>query len=186
MNRLLSILMSRKRVDAERLKEQTALEKERLAFEAAKKETLASILKNIAAELAAVRAHILPEEVPDLRRNDMIISVVDHVIELAEPYEDIETEANEILEGIEEFVDIEYNEFLTRGEMRRKNLNKSLGGNTEHLLWYNNIQDDNLLRECDWGFDMHQDILMLDGDEEGDAGGGSIDNMVEEHDDISI
>lgn len=160
LNRLLSILMSRKRVNEKQLNEQTGLEKARLAYEAAKKESLAEVLKRVGDEVANIRSRIHPMEIPDLQRNDMIQSSVDKIMLDAVSYEQIEMESNEILDKFNEFESIDYSEFLHRGEKRRKNINKSLGGNTERLYWYDTMKQDKLLSECNWGFETFADLLQ--------------------------
>lgn len=160
LNRLLGILMSRKRVNEKQLNEQTALEKERLAYELAKKESLAQVLKRVGDEVAAVRLQIHPQEIPDLQRNDMIRSSVKAIIQAAETYLTIEAEANASLNDFDGFDDIDYAEFLHRGQQRRKHLNKSLGGNTERWYWYENIEDKNLISDCDWGLETYAELLQ--------------------------
>lgn len=160
LNRLLGILMSRKRVNEKQLNEETAIEKERLAYEKAKKESLANVLKRVGEEVASVRLRIHPQEIPDLQRSDMIKSSVDEVISSAETYQTIELEANEILNEFDSFDSIDYAEFLHRGLQRRKHLNKSLGGNTERWYWYETMAEENLIGDCDWGLEMYAELLQ--------------------------
>ena len=159
LRRLLFILMSRKRVNEKLLNEQTVLEKERLAYEAAKKESLADVLKRVGDEVAGVRMRIYPMEIPDLERSDMIQTSVNKIMLRVDPYTEIESEANSIMDGIGSFEDIDYVEFLDRGAQRRKLLNKSLGGNTERYYWYETKATEDQLTECDWGFETFADLL---------------------------
>lgn len=154
LNRLMNILMSRKRVDAEQLERETALEKRRLAYEAAKRESLINTLQRVGEEVAAIRARILPAEKPDLLRQDMIDSAVKQLMSNVEDFAEIELEANDILNEFLDFDDIDYIQFLHRGEQRRKILNKSLGGNTERWFWYDTMKEDNMLNECNWGYEL--------------------------------
>uniref|UniRef100_A0A1B0G8D4 WD repeat-containing protein 63 n=1 Tax=Glossina morsitans morsitans TaxID=37546 RepID=A0A1B0G8D4_GLOMM len=161
LNRLMSILMTRKRVNEQQLKEETQLEKRRLAYEAAKKAALIEVLSNVANEVANVRLRIHPEEIPDLQRNDMIQSSVAKIMKTADSFAEIEAEANERFELFEDFDHIDYAEFLERGGMRRMNLDKSLGGNTERVYWYNTMRDENgTLNECNWGFGYNAELLQ--------------------------
>ncbi|XP_046802728.1 dynein axonemal intermediate chain 3 [Lucilia cuprina] len=160
LNRLLGILMSRKRVNEKQLNEQTALEKERLAYELAKKQSLADVLKRVGDEVAAIRLRIYPQEIPDLQRNDMIQSSVDSIMQTVETYELIENEANDMMNDFDNFDNIDYAEFLHRGQERRKHLNKSLGGNTERWYWYETMAEENLIGDCDWGLETYADLLQ--------------------------
>ncbi|XP_053948079.1 dynein axonemal intermediate chain 3 [Anastrepha ludens] len=152
LNRLLTILMSRKRVDEEKLERETRLEKNHLSYEAAKKQSLIRIQQRVGEEVAAVRARILPHENVDLQRIDMILSSVQVLMETVDDYNDIEMESNEVVNNFDAFDTLTYIDFLYRGDHRRRLLNKSMGGNTERLHWYECIQDDDLLEECDWGY----------------------------------
>ncbi|KAM7350388.1 missing minor mitochondria [Cochliomyia hominivorax] len=160
LKRLLDILMSRKRVNEKQLNEQTALEKERLAYEKAKKDSLANVLKRVGDEVASVRLRIYPQEIPDLQRNDMIKESVDNIMLTVDSYHSIEDEANEIINGFDGFDSIDFTEFLHRGLERRKLLNKSLGGNTERWFWYETILEENLIGDCDWGLEMYAELLQ--------------------------
>uniref|UniRef100_A0A1I8M5P3 WD domain protein n=1 Tax=Musca domestica TaxID=7370 RepID=A0A1I8M5P3_MUSDO len=160
LKRLMNILMTRKRVNEKQLQQETVLEKERLAYEAAKKESLAEVLARIDDEIAAVRLRIFPQEIPDLQRSDMIQTSVDAVLQQVESYEDNEMEINRILDDLEEFQQMDYADFLHRGEERRKNINKSLGGNTQRFYWYEMLRHEDLLGECNWGFEMYADLLQ--------------------------
>uniref|UniRef100_A0A1A9Z5U5 WD repeat-containing protein 63 n=1 Tax=Glossina pallidipes TaxID=7398 RepID=A0A1A9Z5U5_GLOPL len=162
LNRLMSILMTRKRVNEQQLKEETQLEKRRLAYEAAKKAALIEVLSNVANEVANVRLRIHPEEIPDLQRNDMIQSSVAKIMKTADSFAEIEAEANERFELFEDFDHIDYAEFLQRGGMRRMNLDKSLGGNTERVYWYNAMRDEHgTLNECNWGLGYNAEMLQI-------------------------
>lgn len=161
LKRLLSILMSRKRVNEEQLKQETVLEKEHLAYEAAKKVTLNSVLSNVASELATVRANILPHEVPDLQRNDMIMSTVNEIFNEVETYEEIEAQADEIFKHLDKFHRIDYTDFIVRGTKRRKNLNKELGANTSRQYWYEEKCRNRELDTCNWGFEENETLLDM-------------------------
>ncbi|XP_073835088.1 missing minor mitochondria isoform X2 [Musca autumnalis] len=161
LNRLLNILMTRKRVNEKQLRQETVLEKERLAYEAAKKESLADVLARIGDEIAAVRLRIFPQEIPDLQRSDMIQTSVETVLQQVETYEDIESEINSIMENVEEFQQMDYADFLHRGEERRRNISKSLGGNTQRFYWYDLMRAERQLSECNWGFEMYADLLQI-------------------------
>ncbi|XP_004518912.1 WD repeat-containing protein 63 [Ceratitis capitata] len=150
LNRLLSILMSRKRVDEEKLEIETRLEKKHLAYEAAKKQSLIRIQQRVAEEVAAVRARILPHEKVDMQRIDMIISSVRELMETVDDYIDIEIISNEIVNNFDSFDTLGYIDILHRGDHRRRLLNKSIGGNTERIYWYECKQDEDLLEECKW------------------------------------
>uniref|UniRef100_A0A1A9W231 WD repeat-containing protein 63 n=1 Tax=Glossina brevipalpis TaxID=37001 RepID=A0A1A9W231_9MUSC len=161
LTRLMSILMTRKRANEQQLKEETQLEKRRLAYEAAKKAALIEVLSNVANEVEKVRLRIHPEEIPDLQRNDMIQSSVAKIMQTAETFMDITTEGDERLELFEEFDQIDYAEFLERGRKRRLNLDKSLGGSTERAYWYNTMRDvHQTLNECNWGFGYNTELLQ--------------------------
>ncbi|XP_067634187.1 dynein axonemal intermediate chain 3 [Eurosta solidaginis] len=153
LNRLLSILMSRKRVDEEKLERDTRLEKKHLAYEAAKKQSLIRMQQRIGEEVAAVRSRILPHEKVDLQRVDMILSSVCDLMQTVDNYKQTEIEANEIVNNFDTFDNLNYIEFLYRGDHRRRLLNKSMGGNTERLYWYECIQDEDLMDECNWSYD---------------------------------
>ncbi|XP_014085911.1 dynein axonemal intermediate chain 3 [Bactrocera oleae] len=157
LNRLLSILMSRKRVDEEKLERETRLEKKHLAYEAAKKQSLIRIQQRVGEEVASVRARILPHEKVDLQRIDMIISSVRVLMESIDDYADTEMESNEIVKDFDAFDTLSYIDFLYRGDHRRRLLNKSIGGNTERIYWYECIQDEDLLEECSWWYDSFLD-----------------------------
>lgn len=159
LNRLLNILMSRKRVNEKQLNQETVLEKERLAYEAAKKQSLAAVLESIGEELAAVRLRIYPLEIPDVQRNDMIQASVGSIMTSADSYEKIDAEINEILGETDDYQNVDYAEFLHRGGQRRKNVNKSLGGNTERAYWYDVIREEQQISDCNWGFEIYADLL---------------------------
>ncbi|XP_075157418.1 missing minor mitochondria [Haematobia irritans] len=159
LKRLLKILMTRKRVNEKQLRQETILEKERLAYEAAKKESLANVLARVSEEVTAIRLRIYPQEIPDLQRSDMIKSSVDTILQEVDAYHTIEEEINSSLAVGDAFQDVSYSDFLYRGGQRRKNVNKSVGGNTERLHWYEVMCEDKLLNECDWGFDTFAELL---------------------------
>lgn len=159
LQRLLSILMSRKRVNEQQLREETVLEKEHLAYEAAKKLALNTVLSNIAEELATVRANILPHEVPDLQRNDMIMSIVNDIFSSVETYDEVEKEADIIFSRLDKFHRIDYTDFIVRGTKRRKNLNKALGANTARQFWYEEKCRNRELDACNWGFEENESLL---------------------------
>lgn len=162
LNRLLNILMTRKRVNEKQLRQETVLEKERLAYEAAKKESLAEVLARVCDEVAAVRLRIYPQEIPDVQRSDMISFSVDTILQSVESYQDIELEISNVLGKADELQTIDYAEFLHRGGERRKNINKSLGGNTQRFHWYETMREEKLLNECNWGFETFAELLTTD------------------------
>ncbi|XP_017476274.1 PREDICTED: WD repeat-containing protein 63, partial [Rhagoletis zephyria] len=155
LNRLLSILMTRKRVDEEKLERETRLEKRHLAYEAAKKQSLIRIQQRVGEEVAAVRARILPHEKVDLQRIDMILASVGVLMDNVDDYVATEMESNEVVHNFDTFDTLSYIDFLYRGDHRRRLLNKSMGGNTERLYWYECIQNDDLLEECYWLYDSY-------------------------------
>ncbi|XP_068142410.1 dynein axonemal intermediate chain 3 [Drosophila tropicalis] len=154
LNRMMTILMSRKRMDPEKLARETALEKERLSYEAAKKESHLKLLQTIDNEVATIRSRILPAEVPDMQRSEMIEERVKCELLLADSYEDVAKESFEMLNMFNEFKTIDYIEFLERGRQRRQLLDQSLGGNTDRILWYQEKVKNMQLDECNFGYDF--------------------------------
>lgn len=154
LNRMMTILMSRKQMDPEKLARETALEKERLSYEMAKKESHAQLLQTVDDDVATIRSRILPAEVQDLQRSEMIAERVKNEMAMAESYESVERHAFKKLQRFPELKSIDYIELLERGLQRRQLLDQSLGGNTERLLWYKEKLRDNQIFECDFGVDL--------------------------------
>ncbi|KAH8322432.1 hypothetical protein KR067_004858 [Drosophila pandora] len=154
LNRMMTILMSRKQMDPEKLARETALEKEKQAYEAAKKKSHLDVLARVEHEIAAIRARILPAEVPDFQRSEMIQERVKREVELADTYEQVAADSWEILGMFNEFKSIDYIEFLERGRQRRQLLDQSLGGNTDRLLWYQEKKQNGELNECQFGYEF--------------------------------
>lgn len=136
LNRMMTILMSRKQMDPEKLARETALEKERHAYEAAKKKSHLDILATVENDIANIRSRILPLELQDMQRSEMIAERVKREVENADSYEKVCEDAFEMLNNFKEFEPIDYIEFLERGRKRRQLLDQSLGGNTDRLRWY--------------------------------------------------
>ncbi|XP_030380245.1 WD repeat-containing protein 63 [Scaptodrosophila lebanonensis] len=154
LNRMVTILMSRKQMDPEKLARETALEKERLAYEVSKKESHAQLLTTVANDVANIRARILPAEIPDTQRSEMIQERINNELAKADSYEKVEEEAFETLRNFSEFERIDYIEFLERGRQRRQLLDQSLGGNTERIHWYNEKTRDLSIYDCNFGYDF--------------------------------
>ncbi|XP_064539863.1 dynein axonemal intermediate chain 3 [Drosophila montana] len=154
LNRMMTILMSRKQMDPEKLARETALEKERLSYETAKKESHANLLQTVEDDVATIRSRILPAEVQDMQRSEMIAERVKNEMAMAESYESVEKSAFKKLQRFPELKSIDYIELLERGLQRRQLLDQSLGGNTERLLWYKEKMRDNQIFECDFGVDL--------------------------------
>ncbi|XP_017122426.1 dynein intermediate chain 3, axonemal [Drosophila elegans] len=153
LNRMMTILMSRKQMDPEKLARETALEKEQLAYEAAKKKSHSDVLARVENDIAAIRARILPAEVADLQRSEMIQERVKREVENADTYEQVCKDSFEILGMFNEFKTIDYIEFLERGRHRRQLLDQSLGGNTDRLLWYQERVRLGELGECQFSYE---------------------------------
>ncbi|XP_060656382.1 dynein axonemal intermediate chain 3 [Drosophila nasuta] len=154
LNRMMTILMSRKQMDPEKLARETALEKERLSYETAKKESYARLLETVDEDVATIRSRILPVEISDQQRSEMIAERVKNVIANSESYESISEDAFERLKNFPELKSVDYIELLERGIQRRQLLDQSLGGNTDRLLWYKEKLRDNQIFECDFGTDL--------------------------------
>jgi len=154
LNRMMTILMSRKQMDPEKLARETALEKERLSYETAKKDSHARLLETVDEDVATIRSRILPAEMPDMQRSEMIAERVKNEMAVAESYESVCEEAFEKLKNFPELKSIDYIELLERGMQRRQLLDQSLGGNTDRLLWYKEKLRDNQIFECDFGIDL--------------------------------
>ncbi|KAL7733211.1 hypothetical protein ACLKA6_004720 [Drosophila palustris] len=154
LNRMMTILMSRKQMDPEKLARETALEKERLSYETAKKESHARLLQTVDEDVATIRSRILPAEIPDMQRSEMIAERVKNEMAMAQSYESVCEEAAEKLKNFPELKSIDYIELLERGMQRRQLLDQSLGGNTDRLLWYKEKLRDNQIFECDFGVDL--------------------------------
>ncbi|XP_017864460.1 PREDICTED: WD repeat-containing protein 63 [Drosophila arizonae] len=154
LHRMMTILMSRKQMDPEKLARETALEKERQMYETAKKESYAKLLQTVEDDVATIRSRILPAEVQDMQRSEMIAERVKNEMAAAESYETICEQAHKKLKKFPELKSIDYIELLERGMHRRKLLDQSLGGNTERLLWYQEKLRDNQIFECDFGTDL--------------------------------
>lgn len=154
LNRMMTILMSRKQMDPEKLARETALEKERHEYDNAKKESHAKLLLGVDEEVATIRSRLLPAEVADMQRSEMIAERVKAEMEAAETYETVAEEAFKSLRNFPELKPIDYIELLERGMQRRQLLDQSLGGNTDRLLWYKEKVRDNLIFECDFGIDL--------------------------------
>nr|XP_036672136.1 dynein intermediate chain 3, axonemal [Drosophila suzukii] len=153
LNRMMTILMSRKQMDPEKLARETALEKERHAYEAAKKKSHSDVLARVENDIASIRARILPAEIPDMQRSEMITERVKREIENADTYEQVCEDSFEILGKFNEFKSIDYIEFLERGRQRRRLLDQSLGGNTDRLLWYEERVRLGELGECQFCYE---------------------------------
>lgn len=164
LNRMMTILMSRKQMDPEKLARETALEKEKQAYEAAKKKSHLDVLARVEHEIAAIRARILPAEVPDFQRSEMIQERVKREVELADTYEQVAADSWEILGMFNEFKSIDYIEFLERGRQRRQLLDQSLGGNTDRLLWYQEKVQNGELNECQFGYEFFSSQGHPDGE----------------------
>ncbi|XP_017844584.1 WD repeat-containing protein 63 [Drosophila busckii] len=154
LHRMMTILMSRKQMDPEKLARETALEKERHAYENAKKDSHARLLQTIEEDVASIRSRILPAEVQDMQRSEMIAERIKREMENAESYESVCEEAFDKLRNFPDFKTIDYIELLERGQQRRQLLDQSLGGNTERKLWYELRDTDGTLAECDFGCDL--------------------------------
>ncbi|BFF97794.1 WD repeat-containing protein 63 [Drosophila madeirensis] len=154
LNRMMTILMSRKQMDPEKLARETALQKEQLSYEAAKKESHAKLLSTLDNEINTIRSRILPAEVHDRQRSEMIEERVKRELAMAEPYEKVAADAFEKLKQFNEFKPIDYIEFLERGRKRRQLLDQSLGGNTDRLLWYQEKVKNMELYECNFGYEF--------------------------------
>ncbi|XP_017039609.1 dynein axonemal intermediate chain 3 [Drosophila ficusphila] len=153
LNRMMTILMSRKQMDPEKLARETALEKERHAYEAAKKKSHSDVLARLEHDIAAIRSRILPAEISDMQRSEMIQQRVKREVENADTYEQVCKDSFEILESFEDFKPIDYIEFLERGRQRRRLLDQSLGGNTDRLRWYEDRVRLGELGECQFGYE---------------------------------
>ncbi|XP_001353254.3 WD repeat-containing protein 63 [Drosophila pseudoobscura] len=154
LNRMMTILMSRKQMDPEKLARETALQKEQLSYEAAKKESHVKLLSTLDSEINTIRSRILPAEVPDMQRSEMIQERIKREMEMAESYERVCENSFEILNMFNEFKPIDYIEFLERGRQRRKLLDQALGGNTERLLWYQEKVKNMEIYECNFGYEF--------------------------------
>lgn len=154
LNRMMTILMSRKQMDPEKLARETALEKERHEYDNAKKESYNKLLLTVEDEVATIRARILPAEVANLERNEMVADRVKEEMERAEPFDVVAEKAFKDLKNFPELERIDYIELLERGIHRRQLLDQSLGGNTDRLLWYKEKVEDNQLFDCDFGVDL--------------------------------
>ncbi|KAH8366272.1 hypothetical protein KR093_011555, partial [Drosophila rubida] len=150
LNRMMTILMSRKQMDPEKLARETALEKERLSYETAKKESHVRVLETIDEDVATIRSRILPAEVPDMQRSEMIAERVKNELAMAESYESISEDAFKRLKNFPDLKSVDYIELLERGIQRRQLLDQSLGGNTDRLLWYKEKVRDNQIFTCDF------------------------------------
>ncbi|KAH8270215.1 hypothetical protein KR018_005957, partial [Drosophila ironensis] len=153
LHRMMTILMSRKQMDPEKLARETALEKEQLAYEAAKKKSHLNVLAKVENDIATIRSRILPAEIQDMQRSEMIQDRVKRELELADTYDQVAEDSWEILGMFNEFKSIDYIEFLERGRQRRQLLDQSLGGNTDRLLWYQEKVSSGELNECQFGFE---------------------------------
>lgn len=154
LNRMMTILMSRKQMDPEKLARETALEKERLSYETAKKESHAKLLQTVEDDVATIRSRILPAEVQDMQRSEMIAERVKNEMGLAASYETVSAHAFKKLKKFPELKSIDYIELLERGLHRRQLLDQSLGGNTERLLWYKEKLQNGEISQCDFGVDL--------------------------------
>lgn len=154
LNRMMTILMSRKQMDPEKLARETALEKEQLAYEEAKKQSHRDVLASVENDIATIRSRILPAEIPDMQRNEMIQERVKREIEMSDSYEKVCQDSWEILGMFNEFKSIDYIEFLERGRHRRQLLDQSLGGNTDRLLWYQEKCETGEINECQFGYEF--------------------------------
>lgn len=154
LNRMMTILMSRKQMDPEKLARETALEKERHEYDNAKKESHAKLLLGVDEEVATIRSRIMPAEVADMQRSEMVAERVKAEMEAAETYETVAEAAFKNLSNFPELKPIDYIELLERGMQRRQLLDQSLGGNTDRLLWYKEKVRDNQIFECDFGIDL--------------------------------
>ncbi|XP_017027782.1 dynein axonemal intermediate chain 3 [Drosophila kikkawai] len=154
LNRMMTILMSRKQMDPEKLARETALQKEQLAYEEAKKKSHRDVLASVDNDIATIRSRILPAEVPDLQRSEMIQERVQREIAMSDSYEKVCEDAFEMLGTFQEFKSIDYIEFLERGRQRRQLLDQSLGGNTDRLLWYKEKCESGEINECQFGYEF--------------------------------
>jgi len=125
----------------------------RHAYEAAKKKSHSDVLARVENDIASIRARILPAEIPDMQRSEMITERVKREIENADTYEQVCEDSFEILGKFNEFKSIDYIEFLERGRQRRRLLDQSLGGNTDRLLWYEERVRLGELGECQFCYE---------------------------------
>ncbi|KAH8380589.1 hypothetical protein KR009_011571, partial [Drosophila setifemur] len=153
LNRMMNILMSRKQMDPEKLARETALEKEQLAYEHAKKKSHLDVLAQVENDIATIRSRILPAEIPDWQRSEMIQERVKRELDVADSYQAVADDSFEILGMFNEFKSIDYIEFLERGRQRRQLLDQSLGGNTDRLRWYQEKLRNGDLNDCQFGYE---------------------------------
>lgn len=154
LNRMMTILMSRKQMDPEKLARETALEKERHEYDNAKKESHNKLLLTVHEEVATIRSRILPAEIANMERNATVADLVKKELDRAETFETVAEKAFKDLKNFPELERIDYIELLERGIHRRQLLDQSLGGNTDRLLWYKEKLEDNQLMDCDFGVDL--------------------------------
>ncbi|XP_043648161.1 dynein axonemal intermediate chain 3 [Drosophila teissieri] len=184
LNRMMTILMSRKQMDPEKLARETALEKERHSYEVAKKKSHLDVLARVENDIANIRARILPAELQDMQRSEMIAERVKREVEEADSYEKVCEDSFEILNSFNEFKPIDYIEFLERGRKRRQLLDQSLGGNTDRLRWYEDRVKLGELGECQF---IYEPISGSQAEESSQPEFTSLQNMMaKSHSDIIV
>ncbi|XP_037936925.1 dynein intermediate chain 3, axonemal-like [Teleopsis dalmanni] len=158
--RMLNILMSRKRMNAEKLRIETQLEKERLKYEADKKEKVKQALADCAEELANLRSRLLPTEKAHEGHFDSVKEGCEHILDVSDDYDTIAEQAKEELDSYETFEEMDYVQFMKRARQRRQLLNQSLGSPTDRMEWFEEAKANNTLRDVNFGYEWFINAQM--------------------------
>uniref|UniRef100_A0A336M1S0 CSON008647 protein n=1 Tax=Culicoides sonorensis TaxID=179676 RepID=A0A336M1S0_CULSO len=153
--RLLKVLMERRRVNPEVLEKLTRPEKDRRQYQAEKKQAIEASFSRINEELAELRSRLIPKEVIDDSRDRLVEGVAETAVSQMKEYSHVRIDAIEMViklicnlhvTSIFNFFQIEKNaemthefsatEILERARQRREIIDRALGGNPAKMEQY--------------------------------------------------
>ncbi|XP_063697460.1 dynein axonemal intermediate chain 3 [Culicoides brevitarsis] len=135
--RLLKVLMERRRVNPEVLEKLTRPEKDRRQYQAEKKQAIEASFSRINEELAELRSKLIPKEVIDDSRERLVEGVAETAVHQMKEYNHVRMEAIDAIEKNAELChDATANEILERARQRREIIDRALGGNPAKMEQY--------------------------------------------------
>jgi len=152
LQRVLDILITRRRIDTVRLNEETLLEKERLKYENEKRQSMRQTLKSFNESIAQIRSRILPAEEVEVTREEIVSELVDKILESSSSFETIKAECKHEMDNFEIPL-FDYHEAFRHGDDRRHTMSIGMAGKHHRQFWYNDIKENNELSLCDWGYE---------------------------------
>lgn len=121
--------MERKKVDRELLEKQTKILKDRMRYNEEKKVAIKLNISKIEEDLSTIRSRLIPVEEYRATREELVSENVDCML-MPKPisFEQVKTEAAEILKEQSELSPMKMPDILKRCKLNRSILNQSLGG----------------------------------------------------------